>query len=68
MTDTTPPPDSPPLWRLMADAYDRSSVPAHLIDAADPETGDCLTDRYGYAAEIRARLLAEAKRAEQTND
>jgi hypothetical protein len=51
---TTPPLDRPPLWRLMADAYDQSSVPTHLIEAADPETGNCLTDRYGYAAEIRA--------------
>ena len=43
-----------PLWRVMRHAYDQSSAPTALADAADPETGDCLTDRYGYAAEIEA--------------
>jgi hypothetical protein len=43
-----------PLWRVMREAYDRSSVPTDLIEACDPQTGDCLTDRYGYAAELRA--------------
>jgi hypothetical protein len=38
----------------MRHAYDQSSVPTALIESSDPETGDCLTDRYGYAAEIRA--------------
>lgn len=43
-----------PLWLVMRNAYDRSSVPTDLIEASDPQTGDCLTDRFGYAAEIRA--------------
>jgi hypothetical protein len=47
-------PNDQPLWRVMADAYDQSSVPTALIESSDPETGDCLTDRYGYAAELRA--------------
>ena len=41
-----------PLWRLMQNAYDQSSVPDELLESADAY--DCLTDRYGYAAEIRA--------------
>ena len=45
---------SRPLWEVMRHAYDQSSVPTALIESSDPETGDCLTDRYGYAAEIRA--------------
>jgi hypothetical protein len=45
---------SGPLWEVMRHAYDQSSVPTALIESSDPETGDCLTDRYGYAAEIRA--------------
>jgi hypothetical protein len=43
-----------PLWEVMRDAYDTSSVPADLVEACDPQTGDWLTDRYGYAAELRA--------------
>jgi hypothetical protein len=53
MTDHQPQQDRP-LWEVMRHAYDQSSVPSTLIDASDPSTGDCLTDRYGYAAEIRA--------------
>ena len=41
-----------PLWRAMYHAYDQSSVPDELLESADAY--DCLTDRYGYAAEIRA--------------
>jgi len=48
---------SRPLWEVMRHAYDQSSVPTELIESSDPETGDCLSDRYGYAAELRA--LAE---------
>jgi hypothetical protein len=51
MTNT---PNDQPLWRVMRHAYDQSSVPTALIESSDPETGDCLTDRYGYAAELRA--------------
>jgi len=46
--------DKMPMWRVMREAYDRSSVPTDLVEACDPQTGDCLTDRYGYANEIRA--------------
>jgi hypothetical protein len=41
-----------PLWRVMYHAYDQSNVPDELLESADAY--DCLTDRYGYAAEIRA--------------
>ena len=41
-----------PLWQSMRHAYDQSSVPDELLESADAY--DCLTDRYGYAAEIRA--------------
>jgi hypothetical protein len=51
MTNT---PNDQPLWQAMRHAYDQSSVPTALIESSDPETGDCLTDRYGYAAELRA--------------
>ena len=47
-------PNDQPLWRVMRHSYDQSSVPTALIESSDPETGDCLTDRYGYAAELRA--------------
>jgi hypothetical protein len=47
-------PNDQPLWQAMRHAYDQSSVPTALIESSDPETGDCLTDRYGYAAELRA--------------
>jgi hypothetical protein len=36
----------------MCHAYDQSSVPDELLESADAY--DCLTDRYGYAAKIRA--------------
>jgi hypothetical protein len=41
-----------PLWQAMRRAYDQSSVPDELLESADAY--DCLTDRYGYAAKIRA--------------
>jgi hypothetical protein len=41
-----------PLWQAILHAYDQSSVPDELLESADAY--DCLTDRYGYAAEIRA--------------
>jgi hypothetical protein len=41
-----------PLWQAMRRAYDQSSVPDELLESADAY--DCLSDRYGYAAEIRA--------------
>jgi hypothetical protein len=43
-----------PLWKVMRNAYDRSSVPTEIIEASDSQAGDCLTDRFGYAAELRA--------------
>lgn len=43
-----------PLWKVMRHAYDQSSVPSYLLNSTDSQTGDCLTDRYGYAAELRA--------------
>lgn len=61
--------EPPPLWRAMRRAYDQSSVPTALADAAHPETGNCLTDRYGYAAEIEALrdwLLPEEPEPEPT--
>jgi len=36
------------------ESLDRAINKVGDIEAANPETGDCLTDRYGYAAEIRA--------------
>lgn len=45
-------PEREPLWLAMRHAYDQSSVPDELLESADAY--DCLTDRYGYAAEIRA--------------
>jgi hypothetical protein len=39
---------------VMRRAYDISTVPQSLIDSSNPQTGDCLVDRYGYAAELRA--------------
>lgn len=44
--------DRMPLWRLIMKAYDESSVPDKLLESSDGY--DCLTDRYGYAAELRA--------------
>jgi len=43
-----------PLWKVMYHAYDQSSVPSDALDSSDSQGADCLTDRYGYAAEIRA--------------
>ncbi len=59
---------SSPLWEVMRHAYDQSSVPTALIESSDPETGDCLTDRYGYAAEIRALADIIEKRGAQGLD
>jgi hypothetical protein len=39
-----------PLWSLMLDAYDNSTVPNGGLDG--------WTDRHGYAAEIRAIVTA----------
>jgi hypothetical protein len=49
-------------------AYDQSSVPTELIESSDPETGDCLTDRYGYAAELRALADIVEQRGDQGLD
>jgi hypothetical protein len=43
-----------PLWWLMRNAYDMSSIPDNAIEASDPDGADCLSDRYGYAAELEA--------------
>ena len=59
---------SRPLWEVMWHAYDQSSVPTELIESSDPETGDCLTDRYGYAAELRALADIVEQRGDQGLD
>lgn len=56
-----------PLWQVMRRAYDISTVPQSLIDSSNPQTGDCLVDRYGYAAELRA-IADEARRRYEDND
>lgn len=42
-----------PLWEVMRTAYDQSQVPPERLQEPEPDCFD-LTDRYGYAAEIRA--------------
>jgi hypothetical protein len=60
--------NEPPLWQVMRRAYDISTVPQSLIDSSNPQTGDCLVDRYGYAAELRAIAEEVDRRVAQCLD